>query len=104
MKVFDNGRPKYGKLLERVLDSLDVKRILTLLYNIDKTGYVQIDVWTFHHGAYSFSYNYGNLDFCQDDWDKKTEEEIMVQMIESAKRFCTLRQYHVWRAIQLLEK
>jgi hypothetical protein len=90
--------------LERVLDSLDVKRILTLLYTIEKKGEVQVDVWTFHHGAYSFSYTYGNLEFSQDDWDKKSDEEIMIDMIHTAKRFKTLRQYHVWRAIQLLEK
>lgn len=104
MKIFDSGRPKYGKLLEKVLDTMEVKRILTLLYNIDKRGSVQVDVLTFRHGAYSFSYEYGNAEFSQDDWDGKSEEEIMLQMRKSAKHFNTLREYHVWRAIQLLEK
>lgn len=104
MTVFHDGRPKYGKLLEKLLDTIDVKQVLTLLYNIGTKGSVQVDVWTHHHGAFSFRYEYGNLDFGQDKWDGKTDSEIMKDMMDSAERFPTLRLYHVWRVIQLMDK
>lgn len=104
MTVFESGRPKYGRLLEKVLDRFDVNRVLTLIYDIDKRGRVQIDVWTFRHGAYSFRYEYGNLDLGRDKWDDKTDEEIMDDMKKSAQHFATLRLYHVWRAMQLMDQ
>jgi len=104
MTIFEGGRPKYGRLLEKVLDGLDVKRVLTLIYDTDKKGRVQVDVWTFHHGAYSFRYEYGNLDFGQDKWDGKSDDEIMEDMVKFAEHFTTLRLYHVWRAMQLMDQ
>ena len=104
MTVFHEGRPKYGKVLERLLDKLGVKQVLTLLYNIDNKGKVQIDVMTRHRGIFSFSYEYGNLEYSQDRWDGKTDDEIMLDMINEAARFKTLRDYHVWRMIQLMDQ
>lgn len=104
MTIFEGSRPKYGRLLEKVLDRFDVKRILTLIYDTDKKGMVQVDIWTFHHGAYSFQYEYGNLDFGQDKWDGKSDEEIMDDMVRGSTHFATLRLYHVWRAIQLMDQ
>jgi len=104
MTIFEGGRPKYGRLLEKVLDALDIKRVLTLVYDIDKRGSVQVDVWTRSHGVYSFRYEYGNLDFGQDKWDGKADEEIMGDLMKSATRFPTLRSYYVWRAMQLMDQ
>lgn len=104
MKIFDTARPKYGKILEKVLDLYSIKRIMALEYNTDIKGSVRVDVLTTKEEAYSFSYYYGNLDYGQDEWDGRSDTFIMKEIVKTAKHFKNIRDYTVWRTIELFDR
>ncbi len=103
MKIFDAGRPKYGKTLEQLLDTLHVENVLRVFYTVGTSGSVFVDVETNKDGIYSFSYEYGNLEFSQDNWSEKTSQEIKSDLLNTAIRFSTLQAYYAWRAIELFD-
>lgn len=104
MKIFDGelGRPKYGKLLEALLDTMQVNQVLYVDYTVGLSGYVRVDVSIKQKGVLSFYYNYGHLEFSKDQWSELSDDVIMKDMYFSAKQFNSLQDYYIWHAISLL--
>ena len=96
---------RYGDILFKLLKSLNSKEILSLNYENDYQGYVDIDVLLEDGRVFSYHYSYGSCSGW-DEWESLSlnGEEIEEVMMKEATFFDNIDQYNKWLKMKQEQK
>ena len=95
-KAVDQAR--YSDNLESLLNKLEAVKILSVAYESDYQGFVDIDALLKDGRVFSYKYWYGSCSGC-DDWEYRnlSDDAIEEEMLREATIFDNVEQYLEWR-------